>query len=205
MSGKPFNRCTHTALSPEGDIYVSDGYGNSRVHKYSPDGKLLFSWGSPGTDPGQFNIAHNILCDTNGWVYVADRENHRIQIFNGKGQYETQWANMHRPCGLFLTGGKCPLCYVGELGPHLSVNRNIPNIGPRISIYDLNGQLQARVSADEPCGTAPGQFVSPHGMAVDSHGDMYVGEVAYTSWSSSFPDIPKPEYIRCLQKLIKIE
>ena len=81
MSGQPFNRCTHTALSPEGDIYVSDGYGNSRVHKYSPDGKLLFSWGSPGTDPGQFNIAHNILCDTNGLVYVADRENHRIQIF----------------------------------------------------------------------------------------------------------------------------
>ena len=58
MSGLPFHRCTHTALSPTGDIYVSDGYGNARVHKYSPDGKLLFSWGEPGTDPGQIGRAH---------------------------------------------------------------------------------------------------------------------------------------------------
>jgi hypothetical protein len=75
MSGEPFHRCTHTALSPRGDIYVSDGYGNSRVHKYSPDGKLLFSWGGPGTGEGEFNIVHNICCDADGWVYVADREN----------------------------------------------------------------------------------------------------------------------------------
>ena len=61
MSGEPFHRCTHTALSPKGEIYVSDGYGNARVHKYSPDGKLLMSWGEPGTDPGQFNIVHNIV------------------------------------------------------------------------------------------------------------------------------------------------
>jgi hypothetical protein len=63
MSGTPFHRCTHTALSPGGDIYVSDGYGNSRVHKYSPDGKLLMSWGAPGTGEGEFNIVHNICCD----------------------------------------------------------------------------------------------------------------------------------------------
>jgi hypothetical protein len=63
MSGEPFHRCTHTAMSPQGDIYVSDGYGNSRVHKYAPSGKLLLSWGAPGTDPGEFNIAHNITCD----------------------------------------------------------------------------------------------------------------------------------------------
>src|SRR6266850_2514053 len=64
------HRCTHTALSPQGDLYVSDGYGNSRVHKYSPNGTLLRSWGEPGTDPGQFNIPHNICCDSDGWVYV---------------------------------------------------------------------------------------------------------------------------------------
>src|SRR3954451_14005702 len=68
MSGEPFHRCTHTALSPKGEIYVSDGYGNARVHKYSPDGKLLLSWGEPGTDEGQFNIVHNICCDADGWV-----------------------------------------------------------------------------------------------------------------------------------------
>src|SRR5262249_17303494 len=66
MSGEPFHRCTHTAMSPQGDIYVSDGYGNSRVHKYAPNGKLLLSWGGPGTDPGEFNIAHNIACDADG-------------------------------------------------------------------------------------------------------------------------------------------
>jgi len=90
MSGEPFHRCTHTALSPKGEIYVSDGYGNARVHKYSPDGKLLMSWGGPGTNPGEFNIVHNICTDADGWVYVADRENHRVQVFDGNGKYETQ-------------------------------------------------------------------------------------------------------------------
>ena len=61
MSGEPFHRCTHTALSPKGEIYVSDGYGNACVHKYTPDGKLMKTWGEPGTDPGQFNIVHNIV------------------------------------------------------------------------------------------------------------------------------------------------
>ncbi len=86
--GQPFNRCTHVAIDPRtGDLYVSDGYGNARVHKYSPDGKLLFSWGEPGTDPGQFNIVHNIATDGNGYVYVADRENHRVQVFDSQGRY----------------------------------------------------------------------------------------------------------------------
>jgi DNA-binding beta-propeller fold protein YncE len=63
MSGDPFHRCTHTALSPSGDVYVADGYGNARVHKYTPDGRRLLSWGEPGTEPGEFNIVHNICCD----------------------------------------------------------------------------------------------------------------------------------------------
>ena len=204
MSGEPFNRCTHTALSPQGDIYVSDGYGNARVHKYTPDGRLLHSWGGPGTLPGEFNIAHNITCDEDGWVYVADRENHRVQVFDGNGKYETQWNNLHRPSGLFMTGGKCPLCYVAELGPHLPVNRDHPGIGPRISILDNKGVMIARVQAAPPRGVGPGQFISPHGMTVDSRGDLYVGEVAFTSFSRSFPNDPKPARIRCLQKLVKV-
>ena len=104
----------HTALSPKGEIYVSDGYGNARVHKYSPDGKLLLSWGEPGTDPGQFNIPHNIATDPEGWVYVADRENHRVQVFDGNGKYETQWVNMHRPCGLYCCAGSKPRFIIGE-------------------------------------------------------------------------------------------
>ena len=141
MSGEPFHRCTHTAMAPNGDIYVSDGYGNSRVHKYSPDGKLIMSWGGPGTDPGEFNIVHNITCDADGWVYVADRENHRVQVFDGNGKYETQWNNLFRPCGLFMPPGKCPICYIGELGPVQPVNRDMPE--PRPSRHHRRQHRQA--------------------------------------------------------------
>src|SRR4026207_876134 len=103
-------------LARRGELCVSDGCGNARVHKYAPDGKLLLSWGEPGTDPGQFNIPHNICCDTEGWVYVADRENHRVQVFDGRGRYETQWNNRHRPSGLCLEHGERPRFYVGEIG-----------------------------------------------------------------------------------------
>jgi NHL repeat-containing protein len=95
MSGEPFHRCTHTALSPRGDIYIADGYGNARVHKYSPDGKLLLSWGEAGTDPGQFNIPHNICCDPDGWVYVADRENHRVQVLDPVAQPAPSLRTLH--------------------------------------------------------------------------------------------------------------
>ena len=81
FSGDPFNRCTHTALSPQGDIYVSDGYQNARVHKYAPNGKISLV-GRAGHGPGQFNLVHNIACDDDGLVDVADRENHRVQVFD---------------------------------------------------------------------------------------------------------------------------
>jgi DNA-binding beta-propeller fold protein YncE len=203
MSGKPFCRCCHTAHSPQGDLYVADGYGNSRVHKFAPDGRLLFSWGEPGTDPGQFNITHNITCDADGWVYVADRESHRIQVFNSDGRYETQWNNLHRPCGLFMPTGKCPFCYVGELGPVQRVNRDLPNIGPRLSILDHTGKRVARIGG-LATGLGADEFIAPHGVAVDSHGDVYVGEVSVTQWPQVFPGQPMPENLRCLRKLRKI-
>jgi hypothetical protein len=205
MGGAPFNRCTHTALSPTGDIYVSDGYGNARIHKYSPDGKLLMSWGGPGSGPGEFNLPHNITCDADGWVYVADRENHRIQVFDGNGRYETQWNNLHRPSGFCMSGGRCPLCYVGEIGPYMRVNRHYPNLGPRVSILDQKGNVLARLGrTEDACGQEPGQFMSPHGIAVDSRADIYVGEVVMSSWPSAFPDKPRPATLRSLQKLVKI-
>jgi DNA-binding beta-propeller fold protein YncE len=202
MAGEPFHRCTHTALSPQGDLYVSDGYGNARVHKYAPDGRLLFSWGEPGADPGQFNIPHNICCDADGWVYVADRENHRVQVFDGNGRYETQWHNMHRPCGFCMETGADPLCYIGELGPGMKINRETPNLGPRISILNNKGELLARIG-DIHRGMAPNQFLAPHGLAVDSHGDIYVGEVSYTNWPS-ISDEPVPRHLRTLRKLIRV-
>jgi DNA-binding beta-propeller fold protein YncE len=202
MSGRPFNRCTHTALSPEGDIYVSDGYGNAMVHKYAPDGRHLLSWGGPGTEPGQFNLPHNICCDPDGWVYVADRESHRIQIFDGQGRYQAQWNNLHRPCSLFLGKGRCPVCDVGELGPALAVNIQAPNLGPRISVLSNEGRLLSRFGS---LGEGPGQFWSPHGLAVDSRGDLYVGEVSFTAWPRYHDGrAPPPGGVRCLQKFRRV-
>jgi hypothetical protein len=206
MSGTPFNRCTHTALSPKGDIYVSDGYGNASIHQYTPDGRLIRSWGGPGSGPGEFNLPHNLACDEDGWVYVADRENHRIQVFDGQGRYETQWNNLHRPSGFCMTRGRCPLCYVGEIGPYLPVNRHTPNLGPRVSILDKQGKVLVRLGRkDDAAGQGPGQFMSPHGIAADARGDIYVGEVAVSAWPSLFPGKPLPPRLNTLQKLIKLD
>jgi DNA-binding beta-propeller fold protein YncE len=202
MSGDPFNRCTHTALSPDGDIYIADGYGNARVHKYAPNGKRLFSWGEPGTDPGAFNIVHNICCDDDGWVYVADRENHRVQVFDGKGAYHAQWNNLHRPCGLCMSRGRNAVAYIGESGPGLAVNANSPAIGPRVSIVTLEGKPIARLG--DATRTQVSQFIAPHGVAVDSHGDIYVGEVARTAMKNRGTPIPDTQDIRCMQKLVKL-
>jgi DNA-binding beta-propeller fold protein YncE len=204
FSGEPFNRCTHTALSPAGDIYVSDGYANARVHKYDPAGRLLFSWGEPGTGPGEFNLVHNIACDDGGWVYVADRENHRIQVFDQNGRYQTQWNNLARPCGLFVTRGKAPLAVIGELGPETvaTLTRGVPNLGPRLSIVSAAGELLARLGR-APIGEGVGQFIAPHGIAVDSRGDIYVAEVSNTYWPILYGQKPDHE-LRSLQKLVKV-
>ena len=114
---------------------------------------------------------------------MADDENHRIQVFDGNGRYETQWNDLHRPCAMFMTGGRCPCCYVGEIGPAMAVNRDIPDPGPRISILDGEencGAVSAARGGDRPDG-----FIAPHGITVNSHGDIYVGEVSRTSGDTS--------------------
>ena len=204
MSGQPFHRCTHTALSPAGEIYVSDGYGNACIHQFSQDGRLLRSWGEPGSDPGQFNLPHNVSCDADGWVYVADRENHRIQVFDGHGRFEAQWHDLHRPSAMFMPAGRCPICYVGEIGPYYAFNRDAPNLGPRLSILGHDGRRLARITTLPAAGEGAGQFYSPHGLAADSRGDLYVGEVSYTAWPSLFPDRPLPAALRTLQKLERV-
>jgi DNA-binding beta-propeller fold protein YncE len=203
MQGQPFNRCTHTALSPRGDIYVSDGYGNARIHKYSPDGKWLISWGGPGIAPGEFNVPHNLVSDADGQVYVADRENHRIQIFDGDGKFLTQWHGLHRPCALCASKGNSPTFFVGEVGPGLAVNREFPNLGPRVSVVGSSGSILARIGS-EPAGLGLTQFVAPHGLAVDSRGDLYVGEVGRAAWPQLFPQTPMPDPLRTLRKLVRV-
>ena len=187
-------------------LYISDGYGNSRVHKYTPDGKRLFSWGEPGTDPGQFNIAHNICCDPDGWVYVADRENHRVQVFDGNGKYETQWNNMHRPSGLYMESGtKTPRFFIGEIGPDMAVNIDLPNCGPRVSIYTQQGRALG-AARPRACRARPGPVHLAARLAVDRRGDIYVGEVSFTNWGRRVRAKGEqlPPGLRSLQKLVKV-
>src|SRR5688500_18666914 len=187
---------------PSYGFYVSNYYDNDCVHKYTPDVKLNRTWGEPCTDPGQFNIVHNIVTDADGWVYVADRENHRIQIFDGNGKYETQWNNLHRACGLYMHDAKNPTFFVGELGPFLAIHRRYPNLGPRVTILDKKGEFQACLGP-ERASTEPGGFVAPHTLAIDSRGDLYVGEVANAAWPSVFLE-PTPANVRSFQKFKKL-
>src|SRR5207245_8273125 len=84
-SGPPFHYPTNLAVGPSGDLYVADGYGNARVHRFAPDGRLLHSWGEPGSGPGQFHVPHGLAVDEDGTVYVADRETSRVQHFPADG------------------------------------------------------------------------------------------------------------------------
>ena len=196
-SGQPFNRPTKVAFDPKtGDLYISDGYGNAKVHKFSPDGQQLFSWGEYGTDPGQFNLVHSVCTDSEGKVYVADRESHRVQIFDDNGNYLNQWNNLHRPCGLHIEGD---LVYIGQLATHLDVNADYPNLGACVSIHDLTGRRLAKLGDVRP-GEEPGQFTAPHGLAIDSQGDLYVGEV---SWSAYGRRLSPPRTARSFRKLVK--
>lgn len=198
FSGDPFNRCTHVAIDPtNGDLFVSDGYANSRVHKYTAEGEHIMSWGSPGVDAGQFNIAHNIATDRDGYVYVCDRENHRIQVFDRAGNVEDIWANVHRPCAIYI--GDDQRVYVGELGWGMAVNRDLPNIGPRVSIMTTAGKVVERLGTGY--GLESGQFIAPHGIAVDSRDSIYVGEVAHTNISHT---ATPPPNVRAFQKLVRV-
>ena len=175
------------------------------MHKFTPDGRLILSWGTSGMGKGEFNLPHNICCDEDGWVYVADRENHRVQIFNGQGKYETEWHDLHRPSGLFIPAGRCPYCYVGECGPTYGFSRNASNLGPRVSVVSkLDGKILARLGDRTPANF-PGPFTSPHGIAADSRGDIYVGEVAKTGWGNLFPGVTPPKPRAVLQKLVRVE
>jgi len=133
MSGEPFHRCTHTAMSPQGDIYVSDGYGNARVHKYASNGKLLLSWGEPGSDPASSTSpTTSPAMPTVGSMWPTART--IACRCSTKTASTRRSEQLHRPCGLFMPPGKCPVCYIGELGATEPISRNVPNLGPRVTI-----------------------------------------------------------------------
>lgn len=179
--GPPFNRPTNLAIAPNGELYVSDGYGNCRVHRFSADGQLIQSWGEPGAGPGEFHLSHGVWVSHDGRVFVADRQNDRLQIFSPDGEFLEMWTDVQRPTNIFIDGeGQV---YVSELsareGGLSYVNGPAPHYLPgRVSIFDPKGKLLARWGGDDPC--APGNFCAPHDIWVDSHGDIYVGEVTWT-------------------------
>ena len=181
--GAPFNRPTNVAIGLKGDIYISDGYGNARVHVFSPKGELKRSWGEPGTGPGQFYLPHGIAVDAEGRVFVCDRESDRIQIFSPDGEYLSEWTDTQRPTHVcFDSLGRAYVTelawYEGDTSQRLGPITKDKERHARMSIYDKNGKVLARWGT--PQATAPGSFAAPHGLALDSKNDLYVSEVTWT-------------------------
>jgi len=148
----PFNHPADVAVAPTGEIYVCDGYANSRVHKFSAEGKHLLSWGEPGSGPGQFNIPHSIWVDKNGRVYVGDRENNRIQVFTTEGKFISQWPYFFRPTDIYMD--KNQVLYVTDLSP-------------RFTVLDTLGKILARGRVED----------AAHGVWGDSKGNLYMALV----------------------------
>jgi DNA-binding beta-propeller fold protein YncE len=199
--GPPFNRPTNLALAPDGSMYVTDGYGNARVHCFAAEGRLLFSWGEPGAKPGQFNVPHGIAIDRLSLVYVADRENSRIQVFSPDGKFLTEWTDVARPMQLLIDPQD--RVFVVELGWRAGLFpwQTAPSADPpgaRLSVFNLQGQLLARWNSEgDPC--APGNFFAPHDICMDSRGDLYIGEVI---WSAGGNRGLVPANCHALQKFV---
>jgi hypothetical protein len=154
----PFCLPTGVAVGPDGSVYVSDGYGNARIHRFAPDGELLTSWGRPGTEgPGAFFTPHGIRVTADGRVLVADRQNDRIQVFTAEGEYLTEWTGFREPCDIAIAGD---LVYVAE----------------GAGVHRAPGLLQIRTLAGEPVSSwdrgSAGR--GAHDVAVDSTGAVYL-------------------------------
>ena len=169
-SAGPFNCPTALAIAPNGDLYVTDGYGNARVHHFSADGKFLSGWGEPGIGPGQFYLPHGITITEKGVVYVCDRENNRIQLFDLDGNYLRELDNLIRPS--VIRKGPDGLLYVCEC----KRCEKFDATPSRLSIMTEDGELLARF--DNGIGRHPEKpYHAAHGLAVDSQGNVYIGDV----------------------------
>lgn len=177
MSGNPFNMPTDIAIGPSGDIFITDGYGNSRIHRFTPEGKHVNSWGETGSGPGQFNLPHGIFFDAEGLLYMGDRENSRIQVFTEDGEFIKEIGDLARPDDIYIDGNG--IMYVSELGSFTGLMPGMAEPSPdsppaRVSILDLEGNVLARWGGKER--GAIGDFESPHAIWTDSRGDLYIGE-----------------------------
>lgn len=162
IPGDPFRLPTGAATNSKGELFIADGYANARVHHFSARGRYIKSWGSFGSRPGQFRLPHGIGIDAKDRIYVCDRENNRIQIFNEQGRLLKVWTGFKRPSTLCFDSAK--RIYVAEMGYRVSI---LNQFGRRL------GQI-----GDGKSGAEPGRFLmAPHGIAVDSLGCVYVSEV----------------------------
>ncbi len=156
---KHFGRPTDIAWLPDGAFFVSDGYVNTRVVKFDKNGKFLLTWGTKGNGPGQFDLPHSIDVDRNRRVYVADRSNGRIQIFDENGKYLDRWQNIRQPYHIMISADQ-----------HLWVADGITN---KFLKYDLHGKL---LYSWGTYGIFPGAFWGVHQFSVDSAGNLYAAE-----------------------------
>jgi len=197
FSGKPFNRPTHATVATNGDVYVSDGYGNAKIHCFNADGELRFSWGAAGSGPGEFNTVHSVFIDhdDHDTIYAADRYNNRVQFFTPAGEFLGQWGNLRLPQS--VRKGPDGSFYVAELAHRVTVLSkdgivlaqwggggvdvdDFETGGVALALADAasrNPMVKGRVRNDP----GPGLFCAPHGIAVDSEGSFYVAE-ASESW-----------------------
>jgi peptidylamidoglycolate lyase len=165
-----FNKPTDVAVAHDGSFYVSDGYGNRRIAKFSQEGRFLLEWGRDGDKPGEFREVHNVVLDRAGRVYVADRVNRRIQVFTGDGEFISEWKSEALGCPWGIVGGQDGFLYVvdgGDMTPQLPARA-------RISRLTLEGKILEHWSS---FGNYDGQLFWGHDIAVGKSGDVYVGEV----------------------------
>jgi DNA-binding beta-propeller fold protein YncE len=156
-----FNRPTGVAFGPGGEFYVSDGYVNSRVVKYSRDGVYQKHWGKNGSLDGEFRTVHDIAVDSKGLVYVADRENYRVQIFDGDGKLISKWTDIGSPWGLYYVPRENTI-YMAD-----GYNNRVVKLNTEGQILGVLGSY----------GKTPGKFDFAHNVAVDSSGAIYVAEI----------------------------
>ena len=155
-----FNRPTDVAFAADGSFYVSDGYGNSRVAKFAADGSFITAWGKKGDAPGEFDLPHSIVVGPDGRVFVGDRENYRVQVFDTNGKFVEQWTNAGSPWGLAL--GRDGSLFIAD-----GHNNRILKAG-------LDGTVNGQISS---AGKTAGKVDFAHHLAIDSRGNIYVAEI----------------------------